>query len=244
MNFEIDIKQLQKQIDDFKKESAQLGRVINPLLDNFKLNKQEILEKLEIGKIITGEVQRLTPFGAFVDIGGIDGLVHISEMAWSRVEHPSDVVSEGDEIKVKVLKVDRENERISLSIKETLDGPWESIEGKISDGDIITGTVKRLVNFGAFVEIADGVEGLVHISQISHHHINTPQEVLEEGQEIKVKVLELSIADKRASLSIKETLEEPEYQKSENNNSFDRDSQGLNFTLGERFGDKLDQFKK
>jgi len=171
-------------------------------------------------------------------------LVHISEMAWSRVEHPSDVVSEGDEIKVKVLKVDRENERISLSIKETLDGPWESIEGKISDGDIITGTVKRLVNFGAFVEIADGVEGLVHISQISHHHINTPQEVLEEGQEIKVKVLELSIADKRASLSIKETLEEPEYQKSENNNSFDRDSQGLNFTLGERFGDKLDQFKK
>src|SRR5699024_9928730 len=144
-----------------------------------------------------GTVQRLTNFGAFVDVGGVDGLVHISQMAHHHVETPSEVVNEGDEVKVKILSVDLESERISLSIKDTLAGPWERIGEEINQGDIVEGTVKRLVSFGAFVELAPGVEGLVHISQIANKHIGTPSEVLEEGETVKAKVLDVNIADKR-----------------------------------------------
>lgn len=133
--------------------------------------KQELLQSLEVGSVLDGKVQRLTDFGAFVDIGGIDGLVHISQLSHSHVEKPSDVVEEGQEVKVKVLSVDRDNERISLSIKDTLPGPWNQIGEKVKPGDVLEGTVQRLVSFGAFVEILPGVEGLVHISQISNKHI-------------------------------------------------------------------------
>lgn len=126
--------------------------------------KQDFLQKLEVGSVIDGKVQRLTDFGAFVDIGGIDGLVHISQLSHAHVEKPSDVVEEGQEVQVKVLAVDRDNERISLSIKETLPGPWSQIGEKVKQGDVLEGTVQRLVSFGAFVEILPGVEGLVHIS--------------------------------------------------------------------------------
>ncbi|BAT49169.1 30S ribosomal protein S1 [Bacillus altitudinis] len=126
--------------------------------------KQDFLQKLAVGSVIDGKVQRLTDFGAFVDIGGIDGLVHISQLSHAHVEKPSDVVEEGQEVKVKVLAVDRDNERISLSIKETLPGPWSQIGEKVKQGDVLEGTVQRLVSFGAFVEILPGVEGLVHIS--------------------------------------------------------------------------------
>lgn len=136
--------------------------------------KQELLQSLEVGSVLDGKVQRLTDFGAFVDIGGIDGLVHISQLSHSHVEKPSDVVEEGQEVKVKVLSVDRDNERISLSIKDTLPGPWNQIGEKVKPGDVLEGTVQRLVSFGAFVEILPGVEGLVHISQISNKHIGTP----------------------------------------------------------------------
>lgn len=165
--------------------------------------KSETLESLEVGQVIEGTVQRLTDFGAFVDIGGVDGLVHISEMAHSRVEKPSDVVTEGDRIKVKVLGLDLDNEKVKLSIKETQPGPWETIEGKIQPGDVIEGTVKRLVTFGAFVEVAPQVEGLLHISQIANRHIATPSEVLSEGQEVKVKVLDVHLDDKKISLSMR-----------------------------------------
>lgn len=193
-------------------------------------------------------MQRLTPFGAFIDIGGIDGLVHISEMAWHHVEKPSEVVKEGDKINVKVLKVDPANERISLSIKATQAGPWEQVSGKFNIGDVITGKVKRLASFGAFVEVAPGVEGLVHISQISHRHIGTPHEVLKEGQEVQVKVLDINLGEKRISLSIKETEEAPA-QAPRGERRGDRqkeeipEAQSLSLTLGERFGDKLSKFK-
>ncbi|HEU5139840.1 MAG TPA: 30S ribosomal protein S1, partial [Bacillales bacterium] len=153
--------------------------------------KQETLESLQSGEVVEGTVQRLTDFGVFVDIGGVDGLVHISQLAHYRVESPSEVVSEGDTVKVKVLSVDRDNERISLSIKETQPGPWEGIEEKISAGEVIEGTVKRLVSFGAFVEVLPGVEGLVHISEISNHHIGTPNEVLAEGESVQARVLDV-----------------------------------------------------
>ncbi|MNN37829.1 hypothetical protein D3C81_1517940 [compost metagenome] len=202
-------------------------------------------------------MQRLTQFGAFVDVGGVDGLVHVSEIAWNHVEKPSDVVSEGEKVKVKVLKVDPEKGKISLSIKAAAPGPWDSAAGKINIGDVVTGEVKRLVNFGAFVELLPGVEGLVHISQISHKHIGTPHEVLKEGQEVQVKVLDFNPSEKRVSLSIKETEEAPaQAARPERSNNRDRapkevlnnpnvslSNEGLSFTLAERFGDKLDKFK-
>lgn len=200
--------------------------------------KEETLNNLQVGEVLEGTVQRITDFGAFVDIGGVDGLVHVSELAWHRVEHPSDVLSEGDQVKVKVLKVDRENERISLSIKETQPGPWDQVADHLQPGDIVTGTVKRLVSFGAFVEVYPGVEGLVHISQISRRHIATPSEVLEEGQEVRVKVLDIKPEQKRVSLSIKEA--DQEEVRSE---QMERANTGMNLTLGDVIGDQLRRLK-
>lgn len=225
--------------------------------EEFNAQKKEVLSKISVGQQLEGTVQRLTQFGAFVDIGGVDGLVHISEMAWHHVESPGEVVKEGDKVTVQVLKVDPENERISLSIKAAQPGPWQQVAGSIQTGSIVTGTVKRLVPFGAFVEVAPGVEGLVHISQIAHRHVATPQEVLKEGQEVQVKVLDMNVDEKRISLSIKETEEapareaRPERERAERPERAPRketvhieEPQGLNLTLGERFGDKLSQFKK
>ncbi len=225
----------------------------------YEANKHTVMESLKEGQELTGTVQRLTQFGAFVDVGGVDGLVHVSEIAWNHVDKPSDVLSEGDEVKVKVLRVDPEKGKISLSIKAAQPGPWDSASDKFNIGDIVTGEVKRLVNFGAFVEIAPGVEGLVHISQISHKHIGTPQEVLEEGQTVSVKVLDVNTEEKRVSLSIKETEEAPVQsakpersnnrgdrapkQEELNNPNVSLSNQGLSITLGERFGDKLSKFK-
>ncbi|OIN67962.1 30S ribosomal protein S1 [Exiguobacterium sp. KRL4] len=171
--------------------------------------KKETLEQLEVGQVLEGTVQRLTDFGAFVDIGGVDGLVHISEMAHHRVERPSDIVTEGQKIDVKVLGVDRDTEKVKLSIKETQPGPWQQMEGKIEAGDIVKGRVRRIVQFGAFVELAPQVEGLLHISQIANRHIGSPSEVLEEGQEIEAKVLEVHLAEHKISLSTR-VLEQEE----------------------------------
>ncbi|MGG3676080.1 30S ribosomal protein S1 [Heyndrickxia faecalis] len=201
--------------------------------------RQDILDHLEAGQVLEGTVQRLTSFGAFVDIGGIDGLVHISQLAHERVETPSDVVQEGEQVKVKVLSVDRDNGRISLSIKDTLPGPWEGIEQKAPKGTVLTGTVKRLVSFGAFVEVFPGVEGLVHISQISHKHVSTPHEVLREGQEVQVKVLDVNEQAHRLSLSMKE-LEQADTGASD----YDLPEENTGFQLGDMIGDQLKKFKQ
>ncbi|MEG6588643.1 30S ribosomal protein S1 [Paenibacillus barengoltzii] len=226
--------------------------------EEFEANKQKVMAELKEGQVLEGTVQRLTQFGAFVDVGGVDGLIHVSEIAWNHVDKPADVLSEGDKVKVKVLKVDPEKGKISLSIKAAQPGPWDTAAEKFHTGDIVTGEVKRLVNFGAFVEIAPGVEGLVHISQISHKHIGTPHEVLKEGQTVQVKVLDVNPSEKRVSLSIKETEEAPApAPKSErpskgssvrkedlgDNPNVSLSNQGLSITLGERFGDKLSKLK-
>ncbi|MFB4163436.1 30S ribosomal protein S1 [Alteribacillus sp. JSM 102045] len=207
-------------------------------------HKKELLESLQVGDVVKGTVQRLTDFGAFVDIGGVDGLVHISQMAHHRVESPGEIVNEGDEIDVKILAVDSESERVSLSIKETLPGPWTTIEGQIEPGDIIEGQVKRLVSFGAFVEVAPGVEGLVHISQIANRHIGTPGEVLEEGQSVKAKVLDINPSDQRISLSIRELEKEetPDEKVQEEYEAPEEDHSG--FSLGDMIGDQLKKYKK
>jgi small subunit ribosomal protein S1 len=202
--------------------------------------KQTLLSAVQVGQIIDGTVQRITDFGAFVDIGGIDGLVHISQLSYDHVDKPTDVVHEGQQVQVKVLSVDRDNERISLSIKETLPGPWSNISEKAPKGSILKGKVKRLVPYGAFVEVFPGVEGLVHISQIAHKHIGTPHEVLKEGQEIDVKVLDTNESEQRLSLSIKELLEK-EY---EENTDYELPEESKGFQLGEVIGDKLKNLGK
>jgi len=207
--------------------------------DENETRKQSLMQSLEDGQVLEGTVQRLTDFGAFVDIGGMDGLVHISQLAHEHVDKASDVVEEGQKIRVKVLSVDRDNERISLSLKDTLPGPWDQVGDKVRPGDVLDGTVRRLVNFGAFVELLPGVEGLVHISQIANRHIGTPQEVLEEGQEVKVKVLDVNEDEKRISLSIKE-LEEDQSRAEVEQYQKDDDS---GFQLGDFIGDELNKLK-
>jgi small subunit ribosomal protein S1 len=205
--------------------------------------KSVVLDSIEAGSTIKGTVQRLTDFGAFVDIGGIDGLVHISQLSHTHIDKPSDVVEEGQTVTVKVLAVDRDNERISLSIKETLPGPWVNISDKVKVGDVLEGEVKRLVSFGAFVEILPGVEGLVHISQISHKHIGTPQEVLEESQVVKVKVLDVNESEQRISLSIRELEESPKATEEDFRNYQSQEESTSGFQLGEMIGDQLKKLK-
>ncbi len=200
--------------------------------------KKQLLTDIESGAVLEGTVQRITDFGAFVDIGGVDGLVHISQLSHEHVEKPSDVVTEGQKVQVKVLSVDRDNERISLSIKETLPGPWSDISEKAPKGTVLDGVVKRLVSYGAFVEVLPGVEGLVHISQISHKHIGTPHEVLQENQDVKVKVLDVNENEQRLSLSIK-ALEE----KGEEVTDYEMPEESTGFQLGEMIGDKLKDLK-
>ncbi|KQU20547.1 30S ribosomal protein S1 [Bacillus sp. Leaf13] len=210
--------------------------VIQDLKEKQKAN---VLDTIESGQVLHGTVQRITDFGAFVDIGGVDGLVHISQLSHEHVDKASDVVTEGDEVQVKVLSIDRDNERISLSIKDTLPGPWTDISDKASKGSTQKGIVKRLVSFGAFVEIFPGVEGLVHISQISHKHIATPQEVLKEGQSVEVKVLDVNEKEHRLSLSIKE-LEDPQ---SNYTSDYELPEETKGFQLGEMIGDQLKKLK-
>jgi small subunit ribosomal protein S1 len=242
---------LKVKVKEIDRENNKVILSAKDVLDTeYENQKQQIMSTLQPGQLLEGTVQRLTPFGAFVDIGGIDGLVHVSEMAWQHVAHPADVVAEGQSVKVKVLKVDPSLGKISLSIKAAQPGPWDSANGQFNVGDIVTGVVKRLVNFGAFVEIAPGVEGLVHISQIAHRHVATPFEVLKEGQEVQAKVLDFNPAEKRISLSIKETEEaparperEPRGPRASKEESNLPPAESMSFNLGEKFGDKLSKFK-
>ena len=207
--------------------------------------RKEAMDKLTVGETVEGKVARLTNFGAFIDLGGVDGLVHVSEISYDHVNKPSDVLKVGQDVKVKVLDVDEEHGRISLSIKQTLPQPWDEVGEKIAEGDVLDGTVKRLTSFGAFVEVMPGVEGLVHISQISHKHIATPNEVLEPGQKVKVKVLSVDPAAHRLALSIKALQEKPAAEKSapkKNNNNAKKveiPEEETGFTLGDIIGDEL-----
>ncbi|AAS40554.1 MULTISPECIES: 30S ribosomal protein S1 [Bacillus] len=204
--------------------------------------KKEAISSLKEGDVVEGTVQRLTDFGAFVNVGGVDGLVHISQISHERVEQPSEVLEQGQKVKVKVLSVDADTQRISLSIKAAQPGPWENIAGEVKAGDIREGIVKRLVTFGAFVEILPGVEGLVHVSQIANRHVKNPNEVLEMGQEVKVKVLEVHVAEKRISLSIKEAFEENNV--TEDYSQYEPNADSATFQLSDIIGEQLKKLKK
>ncbi|HIX42131.1 MAG TPA: 30S ribosomal protein S1 [Candidatus Kurthia intestinigallinarum] len=213
------------------------------VLEDEKAEKKvEVINTIKEGDVLDGTVQRIAAFGAFVDIGGVDGLVHISQVAHEHVSNVYDVLKEGQKVQVKVLSVDPVNERISLSIKDTLAGPWEGIEEKAPKGAVLDGIVRRLVTFGAFVEVFPGVEGLVHISQIAHKHINTPHEVLQEGQEVQVKVLEVSEDEKRLALSIRELLEKEDNDEP-TEEAYDLPEQESGFSFGDLLGEQLKDFK-
>jgi small subunit ribosomal protein S1 len=165
--------------------------------------RQQILDRLEPGLVVEGQISNIVDFGAFVDLDGIDGLIHISELSWSHVNHPSQILEIGDTVKVKVLDIDRERQRISLGLKQTQEDPWQRIVSTYNIGDELAGTVTKVVTFGAFVEILDGVEGLVHISELAAHHVENPREVVQPGDEIRVKILEIDSERRRLSLSAK-----------------------------------------
>ncbi|HEV5148367.1 TPA: 30S ribosomal protein S1 [Streptococcus pneumoniae] len=171
--------------------------------------RAEVFGKLAVGDVVTGKVARITSFGAFIDLGGVDGLVHLTELSHEHNVSPKSVVTVGEEIEVKILDLNEEEGRVSLSLKATVPGPWDGVEQKLAKGDVVEGTVKRLTDFGAFVEVLPGIDGLVHVSQISHKRIENPKEALKVGQEVQVKVLEVNADAERVSLSIKALEERP-----------------------------------
>ncbi len=165
--------------------------------------RNKILDRLDKGEIVEGKISNIVDFGAFVDLEGIDGLIHISELSWSHVTHPSEVVSIGDTVRVKVLDIDYDRQRISLGLKQTQEDPWQRVVSTYRPGDVLEGVVTKVVEFGAFVEILDGVEGLVHISELADHHVENPKDVVEVGTRLNVKILEIDEERRRLSLSVK-----------------------------------------
>jgi small subunit ribosomal protein S1 len=172
--------------------------------------RHAFLDELAPGEVRTGVVSSVVNFGAFVDLGGMDGLVHVSELSWEHVSHPSEVVAVGDEVQIKVLEVDRERERISLSVRQTRDDPWQAFADGNELGSVVEGKVTKTVPFGAFVSVNEGVEGLVHVSEIAAHHVESPELELSVGQAVKVKITEIDVDRRRVSLSIKQAS--PEWQ--------------------------------
>lgn len=168
--------------------------------------KEELWATIEKDKIIEGKVSRITNFGAFVDLGGVDGLIHISEISWKRIKHPSEVLKIGNKVEVYVQDIDKDKERISLSLRKTRENPWANIEERYVVGDTVEGNVVKLVDFGAFVELEPGIEGLVHISQISEERISKPSEIIKVGDTVRAKIIDLNIEDKKIGLSIKDAL--------------------------------------
>ena len=210
----------------------------------------KVASQLVVGDVVEGKVSRLTNFGAFIDVGGVDGLVHISEISYKHVDKPSDVLKAGQDVKVKVIGIDNDRHRISLSIKQTEPSPFEQATANLNEGDVFEGEVKSLTNFGAFVEVADGIQGLVHVSEISNKHVDKPSDVLKVGQTVKVKVLNIDPSDRRISLSIKAA--DSNASSSDNNSSRPRRSRNENsvnkkymsdndngFALGDIIGDQL-----
>lgn len=210
----------------------------------------KVASQLVVGDVIEGKVSRLTNFGSFIDVGGVDGLVHISEISYKHVDKPSDVLKAGQDVKVKVIGIDNDRHRISLSIKQTEPSPFEQATADLHEGNVFEGEVKSLTNFGAFVEVADGIQGLVHVSEISNKHVDKPSDVLKVGQTVKVKVLNIDPSDRRISLSIKAA--DSNASSSDNNSSRPRRSRNENsvnkkymsdndngFALGDIIGDQL-----
>ena len=196
-----------------------------------KESRDQFLNNLKVGEVRHGTVSSVVSFGAFVDLGGMDGLIHVSELSWKHVDHPGSVVAVGDEVDVQVLDVDMSRERISLSLKATQQDPWQEFASTHEVGQLVYGRVTKLVQFGAFVQVGDGIEGLVHISEMSTHHVDSPDQVVTPGEELWVKIIDLDLARRRISLSIKQAAEGGELAE-EYREHFEVDEHG-NWTAGD-----------
>ncbi|MEK6266670.1 MAG: 30S ribosomal protein S1 [Clostridium sp.] len=221
---------------DLEKKNIVLSRKVIEKAEN-EVKKDTVWNELKKGEKRTGVVTRLAKFGAFVDLGGIDGLIHVSDLSWKRVQDPSEIVSVGQEVEVKVLDFDKEKGRISLGFKGEEGNPWNNISSKYKLNDIVDGTVVKIMDFGAFVQLASGVEGLVHISEISEDRITNISDVLKSGDVVKVKIGDINEKDRRISLSIKEAADKGfgDLEK------FNQNEEGM--TLGDLFKDKFKDFK-
>ncbi|MBM7555993.1 bifunctional 4-hydroxy-3-methylbut-2-enyl diphosphate reductase/30S ribosomal protein S1 [Halanaerobacter jeridensis] len=221
------------------------------LLEEEKEEKEEeILDSLEEDSVVEGTVTKLVDFGAFVDLGGIEGLLHISEISWGRIDHPEDVLEEGEEIEVKILGVDKDEKRISLGLKQIQPDPWEEFINEYEVGDVIEGNITKTVDFGAFMEVKPGVEGLIHISQLSHDHVETVEEVVTEGDEVEAKVININADDRKIGLSIKELESKPKSKNKSKTKKKDTKSQKpkkkkkekeKGTKIGDLIGDELDE---
>ncbi|MFN0092457.1 MAG: 30S ribosomal protein S1 [Acidimicrobiales bacterium] len=198
-----------------------------------KEQREEFLDQLKPGEIRRGKVSSVVNFGAFVDLGGMDGLIHVSELSWKHVDHPGSVVQVGDEVEVQVLEVDLDRERISLSLKATQQDPWQEFASNHRVGELVYGRVTKLVPFGAFVQVGDGIEGLVHISEMSAHHVDLPEQVVTPGEELWVKIIDLDLQRRRISLSIKQAAEggvvAAEYQEHFGEHAYDEEGNYIGF---------------
>ena len=172
-----------------------------------KEQREAFLENLKSGEVRQGVVSSVVNFGAFVDLGGMDGLIHVSELSWKHVDHPSSVVQVGDEVSVKVIDVDLDKERISLSLKATQSDPWQDFATNHTVGELVYGRVTKLVPFGSFIQVGEGIEGLVHISEMAAHHVDLPEQVVVPGEELWVKIIDIDLQRRRISLSIKQAAE-------------------------------------
>src|SRR5213592_3397777 len=211
----VDIRRVQN-LDDFLGQKIECKVIeLNRSLNNVVLSRRAVLEeerkearqlildRLQRGEVVEGAISNIVDFGAFVDLDGIDGLIHISELSWGHVNHPSEVLTISQTVQVKVLDIDRDRQRISLGLKQTQEDPWERVVNTYNVGDVLEGKVTKVVSFGAFVEIMDGVEGLVHISELAAHHVENPREVVSQGQPVNVKIIEVDGDRRRLSLSLK-----------------------------------------
>ncbi|MGZ5308572.1 MAG: 30S ribosomal protein S1 [Solirubrobacterales bacterium] len=211
----VDIRRVQN-LDEFMSQTLECKVIeLNRSRNNVVLSRRAVLEEerkevreqilgnLAPGQVVEGKISNIVDFGAFVDLEGIDGLIHISELSWSHVNHPSEVLDIGDTVTVKVLDIDRDRQRISLGLKQTQEDPWQKVLTDYGEGETLDGTVTKVVQFGAFVQILPGVEGLVHISELAQHHVENPGEVVAPGDEVRVRVLEIDEERRRLSLSVK-----------------------------------------
>jgi small subunit ribosomal protein S1 len=202
-----------------------------------KEQRGDFLSNLKPGERRKGVVSSVVNFGAFVDLGGMDGLVHVSELSWKHVDHPSSVVAVGDEIEVEVLDVDLDKERISLSLKATQSDPWQEFADSHAVGQLVYGRVTKLVPFGAFVQVGDGIEGLVHISEMAAHHVDLPEQVVTPGEELWVKIIDIDLQRRRISLSIKQAAEggevSEEYREAFGEHAYDAEGNYIGFDYAE-----------
>lgn len=231
---ELEVKAIEYNLE---KQSVVLSAKVLLQAERDKMG-QKLYDGLSEGQIFTGQVTRLADFGAFVDIGGADGLIHISELSWKRIKHPSEVVNVGDRVEVTVLKVDKESKRIGLRLNDVQDNPWMNISEYYQVDDVVTGVVTRMASFGAFIDLESGIDGLLHISEISEERIAKTADVLSIGQEVEVLILEIDAENKKMSFSIKALNQEEEVDVNDYLEASEEET-----TIGSKFKDKFKNLK-